>query len=268
MLYGICQWCLPECAKDQEGEYTRNAGFDGIELDLGNWEENTLITDPTCVAHWERQREKTGIRYPALAVNALCSYGMSQKKDEAVVKDILLSALEAAERYGIPLLQLPSFAAGSITNESEFEQTASMLHYVCGQSKSMDLVIGTENALSAEENLRLMRTVGSQNLRIFFDTQNPFAFSKLNPESVVKGAARYIVPVIHAKDGIGSQLSSRLLGQGDSCFEQTIRALKEHCAIEWVILENDVKTIAEQERMNEMAVISADIETLQKCFSV
>ena len=75
----------------------------------------------------------------------------------------------------------------------------------------------TENILSSDENLKLVKAVGSDKLKIYFDTQNPY----LNKGYYVPDMIRQLHPYIqeiHVKDGLDGELSGALLGEGDTDF--------------------------------------------------
>jgi sugar phosphate isomerase/epimerase len=154
-----------------------------------------------------------------------------------VVRQIFDLAVVIAVAMDIPLLQVPSFGEGGIETEEELMQTARMLAYGCRRAQSHGILVGTENALSAQDNLRLLEACGCDNLKVYFDTQNPWAMKGYNSAEILETLFPHVCEV-HIKDGRGGTLGNALLGQGDSSFEASLEILLERTFGGWMILEN------------------------------
>ena len=83
--------------------------------------------------------------------------------------------MDTALALDIPILQLPSFVKGFITDEAGFQSTVECLRFACEHAQGTDLIVGSENALSTEDQFRLLEGVGYDNFRLYFDTRNPFS---------------------------------------------------------------------------------------------
>ncbi len=117
--YGICIWNLPvegPAACIQAVEY----GLQGVELDMGNWEEGLPLRNPELQQAYLTVSREVGIEFPTLGANTLCTYGMSKAEKKDTVRDIFSAMVETAAAMGIPKLQVPSFIDGFITNEDGF----------------------------------------------------------------------------------------------------------------------------------------------------
>lgn len=189
---------------------------------------------------------EAGIALPALAVNALCRVGMAKWENRNSVAKILEQAVEVAVELGIDLLQLPSFVKGMIETEEEFANTVECLKIACDCAAKAGAQIGTENALDGENNLKLFSEVDRSNLRSFFDTQNPWAFSQVSSASVLDATKHLLCDVVHVKDGMENRLSSELLGEGDSDFFATFDRLKKIGFDGWFVLENNYRRLGEK----------------------
>ncbi|TFG71204.1 MAG: hypothetical protein E4H27_05100 [Anaerolineales bacterium] len=148
---GICQWSIP--AKDAKKQLALAAQVDlaGVEPDLGSYEQDFPLSHKDMQAQYKTWREQFGLVYPALAVNALCNYGMSQSASHAVANLAIAKAVETAVALDIPIVQLPSFVKGDIISEEDFQNTLVCLRHACDCAAGTDLIIGSENALPAEK---------------------------------------------------------------------------------------------------------------------
>jgi sugar phosphate isomerase/epimerase len=236
---GICEWAFP-----LPGPYgckiAAELGLEGMELDLGSYEQGFPLSNPVIQQAYREAGVKWGIKFPAIAVNALCAYGMTNpenfEKSEIAITAIY-KGIDAAEALKIPTVQLPSFKDNAIENEADFQNTVKCIKLACQYAEAKGIVIGSENALSSEDNLRLIHEVDQTNFKIFFDTQNPYAMKKYHVPEMIRKIGRYIGEV-HVKDGNDGELSSALLGKGESDFYQSLAALKEIGFSGWIYLEN------------------------------
>jgi sugar phosphate isomerase/epimerase len=235
---GICEWAFP-LTGPYSCKIAAELGLEGIELDLGSYELGFPLSNRVVQQAYREAGEEWGIEYPSIAINALCVYGMtnpenSEKREIAITA--IHKGIDAAESLKIPIVQLPSFKDGAIENETGFQLAAKCIRLACEYAQDKGIIIGTENVLSAEDNLRLLNEVGHANLKIFFDTQNPYLIKKYQVLEMIQKFGRHICEV-HVKDG-NDVMSGALLGKGESGFSQSIAALKEIGYTGWIHLEN------------------------------
>jgi sugar phosphate isomerase/epimerase len=235
---GVCEWAFP-----LPGPYSckiaAELGLEGIELDLGSYEQGFPLSNKVIQQAYREAGAKWGISFPSIAINALCAYGMTspeRSEQRKIVLAAIHKGIDAAEALKIPIVQLPSFKDGAIKNETDFQLAGQCLKTACQYAEAKGIVIGTENVLSAEDNLRLLHEVGQANLKIFFDTQNPYLMKKYNVAEMIRKIGRSICEV-HVKDG-NVEMSEALLGKGESGFYQSLEALKEINFFGWLHLEN------------------------------
>jgi 2-epi-5-epi-valiolone 7-phosphate 2-epimerase len=237
--YGICQWSMPGLAPAEAAPVLHAVGLDGIELDAGNWDGQHLkLTDRSLQDEWKQACAEHRIELPVLGVNALCSDGMSKSQKQEKVCAILADAVEIAHAMSIPLLQLPSFGNGAISSDEDLATTAQRLQYVCDLAHSHCIQVGTENALTVEQHDKLMDQVNRRNLKVFFDTQNPWAMKQLKSRMLLEAEYGDLCRVAHLKDGKDKTLSNALLGEGTSDFNNTMAVFRERKFTGWFIMEN------------------------------
>ena len=176
ILYGICQWSMPALGPAIGARTVRELGLDGIELDSGSWDGSQLtLVNKDLQRQWTEACAENALQIPALGVNSLCEEGMSKPEKKEIVRAILANSVEIAVAMQIPALQLPSFFDGAIKTELGLETTAERLQEVCDLAAPFGIVVGTENALSVENCVKLIKLTDHENLKVFYDTQNPGA---------------------------------------------------------------------------------------------
>lgn len=237
--YGLCEWSSPI-----QGPYickfVKELGLDGIELAQGDYEHSFPMSNPYIQDVYLEEAAKYGIEFSAIAVNCLDYYGMT-RPEGTIEKQVALMAIEkaveTARRMKLPLVQIPAFGKSDIHTEADFYEVAGCLKYACRLALEDGIMVASENALSAEEDLRLLREVGSPNLRIYMDTQNPYINKGYSAPEMIR-TLRDKICEVHVKDGLEGELSAALLGHGVSSYYESVKALCEIGYTGFVHLEN------------------------------
>jgi sugar phosphate isomerase/epimerase len=214
-------------------------GLQGVELDLGSHEHGLPLRNGRIQTAYDRARRRAHIEYPSIAVNALLNHGLTNPPDSEAGRLGNLAvetAVRVAADMNIPVVQVPSFEDGAIRDEAGLQNTVRHLAQACDLAETVDVIIATENLLSAAENRRLIDLVGGDRLRVFFDLQNPHLVEGYHVPDMLRDLMPFVVEV-HAKDGVDT-MSSAMLGQGASDFAQSAEVLREAEFSGWVHLEN------------------------------
>lgn len=267
---GTCMWGMPD--KGLEGvRKAAELGFSGIAMDI------SLFDMPDDGARKEKMAaflvagKETGIVYPSLSVEVLNEAGLTspegtEKAD--FVMDVCRRGIQIAYELGTEVLQLPSFNDGAIRSEEELIRTCEMIRRLCLDAAEKNVLIASENDLNLEDSLRMIETVGQDNFRILFDTQNYFLNGVENTPELFRAIAPYVTQ-IHVKDGTGGVVSNALIGEGESGFDKTAEAVNEAYKGEWLLIETyyDRPPFCE-DQVNIYDCIRRDMETCRRVFHI
>ena len=181
--FGICEWCLPPIGPSVcrlAAEY----GLEGVALDLGSVNDGLRLSDPRIREWYMEESRETGVTFCTLALNVLFSFDLlhrGSEAQEAEIRSIFAEAAKAAAAMGIPVIQVPNFPGNAITGDGHLEIMAERLRELCDLAGPGGITIGTENTLDAEGNRELLRLTGRENLRVYYDTENPAYSNSGNP---------------------------------------------------------------------------------------
>ena len=262
---GACEWSFPPIGPSV-CRLAAEAGLDGVELDMGGMHDGMKLTSGRIRKMYAEEAKRTGILYPALAMNVLgaCTLLHPENTEEReTVFELFDETLQAADELEIPVIQVPSFYTNAITNAREMEASAFYFSYACKAAERYGIVIGTENTLPAEDQLRLLRMVGYSNFKIYFDTQNPVVFHAGNPAEMFRTLSGSVCQ-IHVKDGTDEQMGTMPLGEGKGFFRESMRSIAESGYEGWIVTENEYKLYRQdnEERLKkDIAALRAALET-------
>jgi sugar phosphate isomerase/epimerase len=265
---GIVEWAFPF-----PGPYglkiASELGLEGMELDFGEYETGFQLQNLRIQDAYLECGVKYGIEFPSMALNALNTHGMSNSRDTVdgmIAIETIRKGIEAAKRMNIPVVQLPSFHSGDIRTKEQFYNTSEKLRLACDLAEGSNIILAMENVLDAEETKQMVREVGSDRLKVFYDTQNYHLDRGYSQPELLEAIANDVVQ-IHVKDGYNGVVSSALLGKGDVSFYKTAEIILRTGCTEWLLLENYYNQ-QPLSLWNEDAfeLILEDIKVLRKIF--
>ncbi|TFG72317.1 MAG: sugar phosphate isomerase/epimerase [Anaerolineales bacterium] len=258
---GICQWSIPVQNAEESLSFAAKLGLEGIEPDLGSYEQDFPLSRKEEQNKYKIWRENLGIIYPSLAINALCQYGMSDSGSKKIAELAIAKAVETAAVLDIPIVQLPSFVKGDIVSGEDFQNTVACLRYACKCAEGINVIIGSENALTAEDQLAMIEAVNSKHFKIYFDTRNLFSMKGYDSVRIMEILLPHICE-IHIKDGIDNGAST-LLGKGNSGFFDAMRLLSAYNYTGWLLLENNYAAMSKEIQIPAEALLREDIDTVK-----
>lgn len=241
MKYGICEWVLP--AKMQGPavcKLAKDMGLDGVALELGHAKDMFPLANDYIIQAYMEERERWQIAFPALACNMTDFFPMTAPRGTAgrdMVEYALRLSIDTAKKMQIPVVQIPNFLASAIQTEADLKQAAQCLQYASDMAADAGIIIGTENCLSIEWQLKEIELVDRDNFKVYFDTQNYQLQAGIYTPDIVESLYQHIVQV-HLKDGIAGG-GNRKIGDGENDVCQSIENFLKCHYKGWMIFENE-----------------------------
>lgn len=267
--FGIAEWCVP-VAGPAICRMAAEAGLDGVELNLGEFEHNLPLTDAHVRRYYLDAQQKYGVEFAAIAVNALDnSFAMPPENEQRAQERrfILAAAVDTAAAMGVPIVQVPNFWANAIKNREEMEMAAGFLREACERAEKHGILVASENPMTVEENLELMDLVDRANFRLYFDTENPVYFSGADTAQMLRAYGDRVCQ-IHVKDGTDEQMSCRPLGEGHGHFYACADAIRETGYEGWIVLENNYDMPPFNTFENDrFELLAEDVRILKRAFA-
>ena len=242
---GICAWFVPGDTLAEKVQFVNHVGLDGLELDFNHWQGEYGLAREDVQQELKDLREKHGVDYPAIAINSLCEFGMSNPDCWEKVEYALTEGIKAAANLNIPIVQLPSFFGGDIETEAQFDQTVRAIQFACDLAVDHNIIIGSENALPGDKQLQLVERVERANFKIYFDCRNSWWMKGIESPPILRKVLPHICEV-HLKDGIDQNDTFTLLGQGNAGVDEVLAILKEANYDGRILLENDYNQFARE----------------------
>ncbi|MFA6118714.1 MAG: TIM barrel protein [Parachlamydiales bacterium] len=241
MKIGVTQWTLDCPCGPESLKRAHTLGFSYIHINAGLPDEQYYLGKKEAIKKYKEMVNRFNVFITAIALNSLEIFGLLVDKNGKIddyLKEIINSAVDAAEALEVPILYFPSFNKSEIKNIEGRNKTAEILKYACDYVIKKNLTIVTENTLGADENEFLINDVNRNNLRLLLDTQNPILWNH-SINQIIDKLHFKLTNQIHIKDGLNNIMGNARLGEGNTNLKTTLENLYQKKYNGLLILEND-----------------------------
>lgn len=214
----------------------KELGFHGIELGIGlDYLNDPLWTGDGYIRQAIREKAQlSGIEAASICLHMLNykenSLASDKVKHRNVGREIIQNTIEACAYIGASVILVPFFGTAILKSEKQILLLISELKWLSTYAEDNDVCLSLETSLKAPELARIVESIGSDYVQIYFDTGN-IAGRGYNIVHEIETLGEYIVQV-HVKDN-----PSRTLGEGNIDFNKTIEALKKIGFDGYLVLE-------------------------------
>ena len=262
----VPEWCLPgECAFGIR--MASELGMDGVQIEAGWPKTGFRLAHKRVRDLYVETAKNYNVELISIVMNDLNNNGLRNGRGTErgdIAYEHLDIALYATADMGIPVLMIPHFVDNDLHTEQDWENEVLALQYACDEAKKLDITIAAETAIDADLFIKLVKDVDRDNMKLFYDSQNYMCFRGYNPMDHLPKVYPYMVNQLHIKDGIGEAYSSKLLGQGDSHFEEQIAWLKANNYAGWFVFENYYPELPlRKEAADPLELFRKDIEKVK-----
>ena len=239
--YGVCEWVLPAKMQGPAAcRLVKDMGLDGLSIELGHAKEMFPLANDYVIHSYIEEKERWQIEIPALACNMTDYFPMTAPRGTTgrdMVEYALRLSVDIAGKMRIPIVQIPNFLASGIHTEEELKQAAQCLQYACDLASDAGIVIGTENSLSVDWQMKEIELVNRDNFKVYFDTQNYQLQAGIHSPDLIEPLYPHIVQV-HLKDGIAAG-GNRKIGDGENNVLESIEQFLTRGYKGFMIFENE-----------------------------
>ncbi len=224
---GACDWNLGRTADPAAFEVAQEIGLDGVQVSLGSAANKMHLRQPRVQQAFLAASRKTGVAIASLAIGELNNIAL---KSEPVAAIWVLDSIEVVKALGAKVVLVAQFSKGELKDDKPgIDRTVSVLKELAPRAEKAGVILGIENYLSAEENLDILRRVGSPAVQVYYDVGNSTdkGYDIYKEIRMLKGQ----ICEFHAKDG------KDLLGQGRVDFKKVREAMDEIGYRGWIQIE-------------------------------
>ena len=202
---GVCDWMVLKRQKLGEFKLAHEMGCDGVEMDMGGLGHrdsfDNKFRNPIEVKKFKETAESFNIKVGAIAMSGF--YGQSFAK-KASYKWLIEDCLNTMEIWNVKVAFLPLGGCGKNWADSLplRKELVARLHEAGEMAKARGMVIGIDTPLDAKGNIKLLKEIGSDGIKIFYKFQTAVE-NKLDIVKDIKKLGKKNICAIHASNTDG-----------------------------------------------------------------
>ena len=172
---GMTDWNLGQRGDIAKIALAREIGLDGIQVSVQYPTDGKTPTlrDPKTQAAFKRAALENGIQICSLAIGNPGKSRMPMHTSPAFAI-LLAEAVEIAYNIGTNNILLPILGESHIdmTSQTQVDTFVAMMKEVARYAEKYDVVVGLEDWISAQDNIKLLDAIGSDYVAVYYDAHN------------------------------------------------------------------------------------------------
>ncbi|MGH9629235.1 MAG: sugar phosphate isomerase/epimerase family protein, partial [Bryobacteraceae bacterium] len=168
---GVTDWNLRKASQLEAVALASKLGFSGVEVSLGRKAvDNKLPLDNAEMqAQYREQFKKHKIPPAGTCLDILhVNYLKNDKLGQKWVAD----GIRVTKDLGARVMLLPFFGKGALETSQEKDYVGDILKELAPQAEKAGVILGLEDTISAEDNVRIMERADSKAVLVYYDTGN------------------------------------------------------------------------------------------------
>lgn len=216
---GVTDWNLKLAGKVEAVALASRIGFEGVEVSLGRKPiDNKLPLDNAELQdQYLAAAKKHGIR---LAGTCLDILHVNYLKNDKLGQKWLADAIPITRKLNAKVMLMPFFGKGALQTQQEKDYVGDVLRELGPEAEKVDILLGLENTISAEDNVRIMERSRSKAVLTYYDVGNSTG-QGFDVVKEIRWLGRKRICQMHLKD------NPSYLGEGKIDFAAVLKAIRE-----------------------------------------
>jgi L-ribulose-5-phosphate 3-epimerase len=172
---GMTDWNLGQRGDIGKIALAREIGLDGIQVSVQfpTDGKSPTLRDPKTQAAFKRAALDNGIQICSLAIGSPGKARLPLHTNPAAAI-LLAEAVEVAHNLGTNNILLPILGDSHIdmANQAQVDTFIVMMKEIARYAEKYEVVVGLEDWISAEDNIRLLDAIGSDYVAVYYDAHN------------------------------------------------------------------------------------------------
>jgi sugar phosphate isomerase/epimerase len=230
---GVTDWNLNLGAKPEAVTKAAELGFKGVQISFGRELAGGKMPadDPDKIAQYLSLSQQHGIAIDGTCVDRLHDNGL--KNDPLALKWVS-DAIRLTRDLKTKVLLLPFFGRWAIKSDAEIAQVGDALRELAPEAERAGVMLGLEDTISAEDNVRIMELSRSNSVSVYYDVGNS-TVAGFDVIKEIRWLGKDRICQFHFKD------NPHLLGEGGIRFGPVVQAIRDMGWSGWANLETDTR---------------------------
>jgi L-ribulose-5-phosphate 3-epimerase len=232
LLIGVTDWNLKLGAKPEAVPLAARLGFDGVQISFGRRlvDGKLPLDDPELIARYLQLSGESRCPIDGTCVDRLHDNGL---KSDPMAAKWVLDSIRLTQALKTSVLLLPFFGRWALETRGEMDHVGDALRSLAPEAEKAGVILGLENTVSAEDNVRIMERARSKNVLVYYDVGNSTQ-AGFDVVKEIRWLGKNRICQFHLKD------NPHYLGEGAIPFPAVVQAIRDIGFSGYSNLETDV----------------------------
>jgi sugar phosphate isomerase/epimerase len=228
---GVTDWNLEKGADPDAVPLAARLGFDGVQVSFGRKivDDRMPLDNPELLVRYLNLSRQYKIPIDGTCVDRLHDNGL--KNDKLAVKWVQ-DSIRLTKALNSKVLLLPFFGQRSLRTRDEMDYVGDVLRDLGPDAEKASVVLGLEDTISAEDNVRIMERSRSKNVLVYYDVGNSTQ-AGFDVVKEIRWLGKDRICQFHLKD------NPHYLGEGSIQFPPIMQAIRDIGFTGYANLETD-----------------------------
>lgn len=228
---GVTDWNLQLGANPDSVPLASRLGFDAVQVSFGRKivDGRMPADNPETIARYLSLSRQYKIAIDGTCVDRLHDNGL---KSDPLAPKWVLDSIRLTKALNARVLLVPFFGRWALQTRAEMDHVGDALRELGQEAAQAGVVLGLEDTISAEDNVRIMERSRSANVLVYYDVGNSTA-AGFDPVKEIRWLGKDRICQFHFKD------NPHYLGEGSIQFAPIVRAIRDIGFSGYANLETD-----------------------------
>jgi sugar phosphate isomerase/epimerase len=245
---GITDWNLNLGADTQAVPLAAQLGFEGVQISFGRKivDGKMPVDNPEIIALYLKLSKQHGIPIDGTCVDRLHDNGL---KSDKLAPKWVLDSIRLTKELRTKVLLIPFFGPWALKTQAEMDYTGDALRELAPEAEKAGVILGIEDTISAEDNIRMIERARSKNVLVYYDVGNS-TLAGFDIVKEIRWLGKERICQFHLKD------NPNYLGEGKIEFTPVMHAIRDLGFSGYANLETDAhaETLEADMRRNLMFI--------------
>ena len=194
----MTDWNLNLGANPEAVPLAAKLGFDGVQISFGRKlvDDKMPADDPEVIARYLSLSQQYKIPIDGTCVDRLHDNGL---KSDPLAPKWVLDSIRLTKALDTKVLLLPFFSRWALQTKEEMDYVGDALRDLAPEATKAGVILGLEDTISAEDNVRIMERSRSTSVLVYYDVGNSTE-AGFDPVKEIRWLGKDRICQFHLKD--------------------------------------------------------------------
>lgn len=168
---GVTDWNLGLTGKLEAVALAQSIGFDGVQVSIGRKvaDGKLPLDNPEAIARYVAEARTRKVPICSTCLDILHTNCL---KNDALAEKWITDGIRITHDLGTRVMLLPFFGKCAMANRADVDRVGDALRDLAPAAAKANVILGVENTVSAEDNLRILERAKSPAVQVYYDVGN------------------------------------------------------------------------------------------------